>query len=86
MTSDISKLVKLTSLYLAHNCFGYIPEAISCLQQLTFIKILGSPVKEVPSGLANLTDLACLEFCNCGPLRLPHNLQVSDSDHFGRLT
>lgn len=85
MTDNISKLVNLKSLdLLRHSSLRNIPDSVSRLQQLRTIYIVGSPITEVPFGLEKLAKLAALLFCDCGPLRFPRSLQVSEFDGCGR--
>lgn len=81
MTSDISKLVNLTTLIVGcSKSLECIPESLSCLQKLEAVNIRISQITDVPPGLARLANLSSLAFTDCGPLRFPPSLQVSDSD------
>lgn len=82
VTSDISKLVNLTTLDLGCSLsLEYLPESISCLQKLEVMDIYASSITEVPAGLARLANLSNLGIRGCGPLRLPPSLEVSGSDY-----
>jgi Leucine-rich repeat (LRR) protein len=77
LTPDISKLTKLTYLSLDNNTLlEYIPESISCLQNLEALHIEDSPIREVPVSLKTLKSLDCLTLTYMGPVHFPSSLEV----------
>jgi hypothetical protein len=79
LTPDISKLVNLKLLNLASNSeLDYIPESISCLQNLTTLIIEDTSITAVPVGLATLRKLDGLCLKSWTGVYFPPCLEVSE--------
>jgi hypothetical protein len=79
LTPDISKLGNLKLLNLASNLeLEYIPESISCLQNLTTLIIEDTSITAVPFGLATLRKLDGLCLKSWTGVHFPPSLKVSE--------
>ncbi len=75
MTSDISRLVNLTSLSLMHNTgVTCLPESISCLQKLERLEVDSCPLIHLPESVSCLQALEVLEVDCCPLSQLPAGL------------
>jgi hypothetical protein len=85
ITPDISKLVNLRFLHVSWNpAIEYLPDSISCLQNLESLHLEDTSVTEVPVGLATLENLESLTFMWWKDVRFPPSLQVRTSDRVSR--
>lgn len=82
VTSDIGRLVNLTTLFLGINghTLTHLPDPISCLQSLEHLTISLSNIQQLPDGLAMLPNLAKLRIEFSPGVRLPLSLQVIVND------
>ncbi|KAH1260565.1 Disease resistance-like protein CSA1 [Glycine max] len=71
------KLASLEELHLSFcdilECF---PEILRKMENLTFLYIYGTPIKELPSSIQNLTRLQTIKLSSGGFIRLPNNIFV----------
>jgi Leucine-rich repeat (LRR) protein len=69
--------VKLELLELTQNLvLDYIPESISCLQNLEVLILEDTSITQVPAGLATLQSLEGLTIRGCKAMQLPPSLEV----------
>jgi len=70
-------LTSLKQLNLSHcSTLESFPEILGKMENLTELRIIGSPIKELPSSIQNLNRLRKLELQICGMVQLPSSIAM----------